>query len=270
MIKEIFSFDLYEKFIEDVSASAAFADPHFEFDHRNLFDSLKKANRKAYVVTEGEKVSGLFVWLILPDEKYVEMLIGLSREESSIREMLAHMEDECRGYQLDFVINPQHDVFCSLLKGKNARFEEEQQWMAWEKELDADNQYQNEIMLLPREYEAQYIARHHQDTYWIAEKVMEAKERFRVFVAIHEEKVVGYLDVTYCYERNEPYDLWVDNAFHGKGYEQALLQAAINMNKPGKMMVLVDVSHNDEIEMYNSIGFVPAPGTNSVYATYKT
>ena len=142
--------------------------------------------------------------MILPDEKYVEMLIGLSREESSIREMLAHMEDEYRGYQLDFVINPQHDVFCNLLKEKNARFEKEQQWMAWQKEMGSDNQYQNEIMLLPREYEVQYMARHHQDTYWTAEKVMEAKDRFRVFVAIHEGKVVGYLDVTYCYEKKNP------------------------------------------------------------------
>lgn len=50
----------------------------------------------------------------------------------------------------------------------------------------------------------------------------------------NEEKVVGYIDVTYCYERNEPYDLWVDNEFQDKGYEQALLQAAIKMNKPKK------------------------------------
>ena len=49
-----------------------------------------------------------------------------------------------------------------------------------------------------------------------------------------------------------------------------LLQAAIKMNKPKKMMVLVDVNNYDEIEMFRSIGFVSVAGTNSVYATYKS
>lgn len=268
MIKEIYSFDLYEDFIKGFSGNSVFADPHFEFDNGNLYNSLTKANKKAYIVAEGEKVSGLFVWMILPDERYIEMLIGLSKEEASIQEMLAFIENEYKGYQLDFVINPQHNLFCDLLRSKNAKFEEEQQWMAWEKEID--NQYQYEIVLLTQEYEAQYIDKHNKDTYWTAEKVIEAKDRFRVFLAVHEEKVVGYIDVTYCYEKNEPYDLWVDNEFEDKGYEQALLQAAIKMNKPNKMMVLVDINNSDDIEMFKSIGFVPVIGTNSVYATYKS
>ena len=177
MIKEIFSFDLYEELIKDVSSNSIFADPHFEFDNGNLYNSLRKENRKAYIVAEGEKVNGLFVWLILPNEKYIEMLIGLSKEESSIREMLAFIESEYKGYQLDFVINPQHNLFYNLLQSKNAKFEEEQQWMAWEKEID--NLYQHEIVLLTQEYEAQYIEKHNKDTYWIAEKVIEAKDKFR-------------------------------------------------------------------------------------------
>ncbi len=268
MIKEIYSFDLYEDFIKGFSGDSVFADPHFEFDNSNLYDSLKKDNRKAYIVTEGEKVTGLFVWMILPDEKYIEMLIGLSKEESAIREMLAFIENEYKGYQLDFVINPQHNLFYNLLQSKNAKFEEEQQWMAWEKEIN--NQYQHQIVLLTQEYEEQYIDKHNKDTYWTAEKVIEAKDKFRVFLAIHEEKVIGYIDVTYCYDKNEPYDIWVDNEFQDKRYEQALLQAAIKMNEPKKMMVLVDVNNYDEIEMFKSVGFVPVIGTNSVYATYKS
>lgn len=267
MIKEIYSFDLYEEFIKGFAGDSVYADPHFEFDNGNLYNSLTKDNKKAYVVVDGEKISGLFVWLILPSEKYIEMLIGLSKEEESIREMLAFIENENKGYQLDFVINPRHNLFCELLQAKNAKFEEEQQWMAWEKE--SANQYQQEIVLLTPAYETQYISKHAKDTYWTAEKVIEAKDRFRVFLAIHEEKVVGYIDVTYCYEKNEPYAIWVDNEFQDKGYEQALLQAAIKMNKPKQMMVLVDVNNPDEIEMYKSVGFVSVAGTNSVYATYK-
>lgn len=196
------------------------------------------------------------------------MLIGLSKEESAIQEMLTYIEDEYRDYQLDFVINPQHYLFRDLLQSKNAQFEEEQQWMVWEKEIES--QYQYEIVLLTPEYEAQYIDKHSKDTYWTAEKVMNAKDKFRVFLAVHEGKVIGYIDVTYCFDKNEPYAIWVDPEFQDKGYEQALLQAAIKMNKPNKMMTLVDVNNHVEIEMLKSIGFVPVTGTNSVYATYKS
>ena len=267
MIKEIYSFDIYEEYIKDFSGNSFFADPHFEFDNANLYNSLGN-NRKAYIVSEGEKVNGLFVWLILPNEKYIEMLIGLSKEEAPIQEMLSFIENEYKGYQLDFVINPRHNLFCNLLKSKNAKFDEEQQWMDWQNEIN--NQYYHEIILLTQEYESQYIDKHSKDTYWTAEKVIEAKDKFRVFLAIYEEKVVGYIDVTYCYNKNEPYDIWVDKAFQNKGYEQALLQAAIKLNKPNKMMVLVDVNNFGEIEMFKSVGFVPMIGTNSVYSTYKS
>ena len=42
MIKEIYSFDLYEDFIKGFSGASVFADPHFEFDNVNLYNSLRK------------------------------------------------------------------------------------------------------------------------------------------------------------------------------------------------------------------------------------
>ena len=52
MIKEIYSFDLYEEFIKSFSGSSVFADPHFEFDNDNLYNSLRNDNKKAYIVSE--------------------------------------------------------------------------------------------------------------------------------------------------------------------------------------------------------------------------
>lgn len=268
MIKEVDSFELYKGFIEEISAEPMFADPHYEFDHSNLYDALKKNNRKAYAVTEGGRIGGLFVWMIQPEEKYIEMLIGLSREETAIREMLAFIEVEYKGYQLDFVFNPRHALFCEILKEKQAKFDKEQQWMAWEKEVNLE--FPHEIVLLTKEYEAQYMDKHNKDTYWTAEKVMAARERFHVLLAIEAGKVVGYLDVTHCYRKNEPYDLWVEDGYQDKGYAQSLLLEAIKMNKSNEMMVLVDIGNDAEIKILESIGFVPVIGTNSVYATYVT
>ena len=206
MVQEIDSFDAYEDLIRDVSRSPAYADPHFVFDERNLFDALNRDtdHRKAYIVTLDGSAAGLFVWLILPGEQYAEMLVGLTKEEAAIREMLAYIEERCRGFQLDFVINPDNSLFCSVLRSKDAVFDAPQQWMIWKNETKPQPY---EVVQISSEYESQYLAVHRKDTYWTAEKVLAAKDTFRVFLAVHEGKVIGYIDVTFCHEKNEPYDL---------------------------------------------------------------
>lgn len=50
------------------------------------------------------------------------------------------------------------------------------------------------------------------------------------------------------------------------GYEQALLQSAIEQNKPNGMMVLVAVDVYEEINIYEVVGVEAVNGQNSVYA----
>jgi len=69
MIKYIWFFGLYEDFIKIFPGDSVFADLNFEFDNENLYNSLLKDNKKTYIVLEGEKVNGLFVWVILPNKK---------------------------------------------------------------------------------------------------------------------------------------------------------------------------------------------------------
>ena len=185
MVQEIDSFDAYEDLVRDVSRSPAYADPHFAFDERNLFDALNRDtdHRKAYIVTLDGSTAGLFVWLILPGEQYAEMLVGLTKEEAAIREMLAYIEERCRGFQLDFVINPDNSLFCSVLRSKDAVFDAPQQWMIWKSETKPQPY---EVVQISSEYESQYLAVHRKDTYWTAEKVLAAKDTFRVFLAVHD------------------------------------------------------------------------------------
>lgn len=267
MIREIESFDTYEDFIRDVSCSPVFADPHFAFDNRNLYDALNRDpdHRKAYIVTLDGSVAGLFVWLILSEERYAEMLVGLTKDEAAIREMLAYIEERCRGFQLDFVISPENSLFSNVLRSKDAEFDAPQQWMIWKNEMKLQPY---EVVPVSSEYESQYLAVHRKDTYWTAKKVLAAKDTFRVFLALHEGIVIGYIDVTFCHEKNEPYDLWVDDRFLHQGYEQSLLQKAVKMNRPKTMVALVNIDDPYEKEIFASAGFVPMPGTNCVHASY--
>lgn len=267
MVEEIHSFEKYKAFIDAISENIALKDPHFEYDENNLYGSLKKDNQKAYITKVGAEITGLYVWLILPEDNYIEMIVGLSKEEDSFEEMLSFVEINYKGYQLDCVINPQNISFVRALKTRNAVFEKEQQWLVYKNKIDKLMEF--DIVLFSQKYQAQYINKHNKDGYWTAEKVIAANNKFRTFLAIEQDTVIGYIDVTYCFEKNEIYDLWVDESFQGKGYEQALVQAAIDRNVPNRMLVLVDVDNLSEIEMFQSVGFEAVPGTNSIYASYN-
>ena len=108
---------------------------------------------------------------------------------------------------------------------------------------------------------------HVKETYWTAEKVLSAFDRFRVFLAINKEQLVGYLDVTYVYKQNEPYSLVVLPQYQNQGYEEALLSKAIALNGSNTMMTLVDVNAKEEIKIYEEAGFEVIKGQNSIFAS---
>lgn len=83
MIVTIDSFEKYRAFILDISRDPLFCDPHFTYDSDNLYGSLHRKDESAFAVVTDGTVQGLFVWLILPDRRYMEMLIGLTRSEAA-------------------------------------------------------------------------------------------------------------------------------------------------------------------------------------------
>ena len=258
----------YEDLINDFLNDECFSDPHYMYDKDKLYSALKKKNQKAYAVFEKNTVKGLFIWLILPNEKYIEMIIGLSRTESVIEEMISFIEKAHLGYKFDFVINPKNEAFKSVLNKRNASFDSEQQKMVWCRDVTIKNLPY--VELLTSKYEHQYKNIHNEDVYWTSEKILNAKEKFRVYVAIKDEEVIGYLDVTYCYKKNEPYYLFVKEEYLNLGYEHALLSEAIKNNKPNGVMVLVDVDSTNEIKIYEDVGFRKVAKQNCIYATFKS
>ena len=126
-----------------------------------------------------------------------------------------------------------------------------------------------QIELFSQEFEKQYLSLHNKDTYWTGEKVLNATGTFRVLLAIKDQQVIGYLDITYGREENEIYDLYVMKECADEGYEQALLGEAIRLNKPNGIMVVVAVDAK-ELVYYATLGFEKLEGGNNLYATYKS
>lgn len=265
-IFEIKSFEEYSDFILELADNPLYYDPHYSYDKNNLYGAVKRKDEYSFVVIDNGEVKGIFVWSIIPDKKYIEMLIGFTKNEEAFRRMLLHLESKYQGYKADFVINPKNSALCRVLREKNAVFDTEQQKMVHTNmppHVDTGG-----IELYTEKWRKEYCELHSRETYWNADRILSAKDRFRVLLAIKDGQLIGYLDVTYSFEQNEPYDIYVKPEYRYQGYELALLVKAIGLNLPSKMMVLVDADAHNDIEIYIAAGFIKVEGQNSVYATY--
>ena len=265
MLEEITSLDSYEAFINEVCSDENYVDPHYLYDNNNLYGAFERKGQHVYAYFEDSKIRGIFVLLILPTEKYVETLIALSKSEHAYRELFEYLEKNYKGYRCDFVINPKNILLKNILTSKNAIFENEQQRMIARQE--SKKECFLDIQLYSDKWKQSYIDMHVKETYWTAEKVLSALDRFRVYLAIDKERLVGYLDVTYAYKQNEPYSLVVLPQYQNQGYEEALLSKAIALNGSNTMMTLVDVNAKEEIRIYQEAGFETIKGQNSIFAT---
>ena len=267
MIRIIKFYDECREFASSFQGDPNFSDPMLSDEEQvncNLINAIDRTDRYVLGVYQDAAMIGLFTFLVLRDEQYIEMLVGLSRDKEAYLEVLHYLEKCYPGYSADFVFNPGNYLLKELLDLRNAEFEPEQQKMVLGTPvLGIDT---TGVELFSEQYTKQYCAIHNKDMYWTGEKVAQAQDHFRTFLAIHDGKVVGYLDVTYTFKENEPYDLFVLEEYQALGFERKLLAKALEMNQPNGMMVLMDVDDAASICLYESVGFAKVQGQNNLTA----
>lgn len=267
MLRKLGDIREYIDFINEINSDADFGDPMLRTEEQlqcNLFTSVSKPSNQVFGVFDGEKIIGLFVFLILEEESYIEMLVGLSKNRDAYEEMFDFLKEKYPGYQADFVYNPGNFLLHGLMVEEKAEFEKEQQRMVLKKEVSYSSSHR--VELYSPNYREQYVAMHSPDGYWTADKVIDAQDRFRIILALEQDEVVGYIDITHKFEENEPYDVLVKEEHRRKGHAKAMLAKAIELNRPKGMMLLVDVDNDAAIRLYESMGFVKVEGENNVTA----
>lgn len=268
MLKQLASVTEYMDFIRDLCGDPDCSDPMLQGEEqlrRNLLDAPGRPPYRVWGAFEGDELIGLFSFLVLEEESYLEMLAGLTRVKTAWEELLACLKADYPGYEADFVYNPRNDLLHTLLTAEKAEFDPEQQKMVLKRAVPRQSSGQAALYSAP--YREQYIAIHRDDgRYWTAEKVLAAPDRFRVLLAIEGGHVVGYTDVTCAQDENEFYDVFVKENFRRKGYGKAMLAKAIECNGPGGMMALVDAGDPASVGLYEALGFLPSAGENSITA----
>lgn len=269
MIKYIKDFTPFLDFISDVNADPDCSEPMLFTEDQmevNLKKSLNKPNNHVLGVWEDGVFTGLFDFLILEEERYIEMIVGLTRSKEAWEEIFAWLKRGYPGFQADFVFNPRNARLREFLDQRGAEYDPEQEKLVLGDDPPAFDTAG--IEPLNEKYLDQYLTMHNTDMYWTGDKVWAAKERFRTLLAVEDGAVLGYADVTICFAENEVYDLWVKPEYRRRGWGRKLMARAIALNRPKGMMLLQDVGNYAANGLYRSVGFHIAEGANSVTATW--
>lgn len=271
MIRKLENASSYMDFIRSFADDPVFSDPLLLNEkqiQKNLMEADKDPSKAVLGVFDKDTVTGLFVFYIIEDEKYMELLAGLARVKQAYDELFAYLEKEYSGYDADFIFNPQNYLLADKLKERKAEFLNEQQTMCYTHvppEVDTDD-----IVVLSDKYYEQYCAIHDDDgRYWTGEKTARAADRFRVYLAVKDGEAIGYIDVTYQHDENEPIDLFVKEEYRNQGYGRKLLARALKDNEPQDMILQVDVNNRPAIHLYDSLGFIVKKNRNTVTVHWR-
>lgn len=229
---------------------------------------FEREDRDTFCITGDDGIiTGLFSFLKIEEESYLESVMVLSKDAGACREMWEYLAEKYQGWQCDFVYNPRNDVVTDLLKEKKGVFEIEQISMRYEGNPAKKIKASDCIAPYDVKYVLDYSALHSTDVWWTAERVLENPETFSVFVALEAEKVVGYIDVSHAPEEALISDIRVAEEFRNKGYGRKLLQYAqkeMKENGEKTMVLQVDTTNESAKHLYAECGFLPVEKENTV------
>ena len=260
MIRTLSSVEPYRDFIRSFSNDPVFSDPMLVTEaqrQKHLYEVPADPCACLLGSFAGETLTGLFVFLILEKDRYVQMLAGLTRSRKACAEALDFLTSRCAGYGADFVFNPRNAVLRALLKERGCIMDPEQLRLRWTREVPVSDL--SGIFPLEEPHRARYCALHSRGVYWTAERVLAAPEWFHVLLALDGGEAVGYLDLHCGETEHEIYDLFVAETHRRRGYGKKLLSQAVQISRSHGLIAVLDADSSAALALFSAQGFVPEP-----------
>lgn len=213
-------------------------------------------------VWEDGALAGVFSFLVLREEKYLECLAALSRSRAAYDEAFGEVRARFPGYLLDCVCPAANRLYQDACAALGGRFETTQ--LALRMGEPRTPAVAREAVRYAPEHELGYRAIHEdEDVYWTAERVLH-DDGFDVYLALDGGTVVGYADVRRFPEEDEIYNIVVVPERRGQGFGRALMARLLADGDARKMYLQVDEDNAASLALCRSFGFREQPGESSV------
>ena len=125
------------------------------------------------------------------------------------------------------------------------------------------------VISYDEKYREAYIALHSDDAYWSGEKMLEAQDRFKIFLFIKGNKLAGYIDVSTGPGVNEIFDVLVSSEYRRQGIGGLLVDKAAREHDGDKLILTVDIDNEPAIALYRKKGFIDIPLNGVLTAKYR-
>ena len=264
MIKSIKNKEEIIAFINDIADDECYSTPLYDKD--KAADIIEKDDCFCIGSYKNGKIRGAFCFLVIKEEKYLESMFLYSRNESSYREMLTYLQDNYPSYEAWFVLNPGNKILRNLLTEKGAYFYTEQSYMEFTGDEPADPEG---VIPYDEKYREAYIALHSDDAYWSGEKMLEAQDRFKIFLYIKDDDLAGYIDVSTGSGVNEVFDVLVSSEYRRQGIGGLLVDKAVREHGGDKLILTVDIDNEPALGLYRKKGFKEIPRNSVLTAKYR-
>lgn len=201
-----------------------------------------------------EELKCIYVFCNEPSESYLELTGDYTLSTDGYAEMLSFLGEEYLSYSLDIIFEPKNHAFRQEIEKLNHEMEVEQ--IKMDLHCTKKESMETSIVLLSDSLKEEYCNIHDDgERYWTGEKVAEAKDKFIVYIALENDRVVGYVDLRIGEDKNHIFDIFVLPNDRKKGYGDSLLKASI-AKSAGKILKLeVDCDNPVAYHLYKKHGF---------------
>lgn len=240
----------------------------FPTDYNSVLKQFERMihhpNDELLVSTDGDDILGLLALLVEPEDKYLEFVGGVFAEDNFDaigEEFFKYIKGKYKGYHLDAAYPEENVQAIGFMESIGAKL------------MDFDYEYRinkddfkslyevDNIIYINKKYNEDFINLHNRmnpDAYWTGEKLINALDKFDIFIALEDDKVIGSIVTSkFNKEVDEIYFLSVEN--EDDHLEKALLNRGVShafSNGTRELILMIGKEDAKLINICEEIGFI--------------
>lgn len=238
----------------------------FPLDYRDICNQFQKMlehpHDRLLIFEENDRISGVLALLVEPQDKYLEAIGGVFAESNYHRVAKAffdYIAYSYSGYFMHAAYPEENAQALKFMESLGAELEDFDYEMRKKKgELQVCSPGKDVVQLTERYFKSfvEFHDAQHPEVFWTGEKLLAAKDKFRIHIVTENEKVVGF--VVTSRKTAEIFFIAVADAKQKVAYGKELLLEAVQdafADGAEELLSMVERDKDSKINLFESLGF---------------